>query len=35
MLADMSARNSEFDALARKNFDKAVAYVLDRVLGRA
>ena len=27
--------NSEFEASAKKNFDKAVAFVLERVIGRA
>ena len=27
--------SSQFDALAKKNFDQAVAYVLDRVIGKA
>jgi V/A-type H+-transporting ATPase subunit G/H/F-type H+-transporting ATPase subunit b len=34
-MADVSAKNNDFEALARKNFDKAVAYVLDRVIGKA
>ena len=33
--ADADAKNNQFDALAKKNFDKAVAYVLDRVIGKA
>ncbi len=33
--ADAGEKSSQFDALAKKNFDKAVAYVLDRVLGKA
>lgn len=33
--ADDSSRNSEFEASARKNFDKAVAFVLERVIGGA
>lgn len=32
---DEAARNSEFEASAKKNFDKAVAFVLERVIGRA
>jgi vacuolar-type H+-ATPase subunit H len=32
---DASAKNSQFDASAKKNFDKAVAYVLERVIGRS
>ena len=35
VMAEVSARTSEFETLAKKNFDKAVAYVLDRVLGKA
>lgn len=35
VLADVSAKNSEFEARTKKNFDKAVAFVLDRVLGQA
>lgn len=35
VMADATAKNSEFEALTKKNFDKAVAYVLDRVLGKA
>jgi len=27
--------NSEFETSAKKNFDKAVAFVLERVIGRA
>ena len=30
-----AAKNSEFEASAKKNFDKAVAFVLERVIGRA
>lgn len=33
--ADESSGNSEFETSARKNFDKAVAFVLERVIGRA
>src|SRR6187551_2896584 len=33
--ADIATKNSEFEALAKKNFDKAVAFVLERVIGRA
>lgn len=29
------ALNSEFEASARKNFEKAVSFVLERVIGRA
>jgi hypothetical protein len=33
--ADEASRNNEFEVSARKNFDKAVAFVLERVIGRA
>src|SRR6185295_10130921 len=33
--ADFASKNSEFETLAKKNFDKAVAFVLERVIGRA
>jgi F0F1-type ATP synthase membrane subunit b/b' len=33
--ADDSSRDSEFEVSARKNFDKAVAFVLERIIGRA
>lgn len=33
--ADMNDKSSQFDAMAKKNFDKAVAYVVDRVIGKA
>jgi len=33
--ADEAAKNSEFENSAKKNFDRAVAFVLDRVLGGA
>jgi vacuolar-type H+-ATPase subunit H len=33
--ADAGEKTSQFDALAEKNFDKAVAYVLERVVGKA
>ena len=33
--ADGTATNSEFEPTARKNFDKAVAFVMERVIGRA
>jgi vacuolar-type H+-ATPase subunit E/Vma4 len=33
--ADGASKNSDFEALAKKNFDKAVAFVLERVIGRA
>ncbi|NOH03612.1 MAG: hypothetical protein HND47_17460 [Chloroflexi bacterium] len=32
--ADGDSANSEFEASAKKNFDKAVAFVLERVIGR-
>ena len=35
VMSGVNAKNSEFEALTKKNFDKAVAYVLDRVLGKA
>lgn len=33
--ADIASKNSEFETQAKKNFDKAVAFVLERVIGRA
>lgn len=30
-----ASKNSDFEAAAKKNFDKAVAFVLERVIGRA
>jgi vacuolar-type H+-ATPase subunit H len=33
--SDEASRNDAFEASARKNFDKAVAFVLERVIGRA
>ena len=33
--SDDISGNSEFEASARKNLDKAVAFVVDRVIGRA
>lgn len=33
--ADIASKNSEFETLAQKNFDKAVSFVLERVIGRA
>ncbi len=33
--ADLESRNSEIEAKAKVNFDKAVAFVLERVIGRA
>ena len=32
---EIASKNSEFEALAKKNLDKAVAFVLERVIGRA
>lgn len=33
--SDIASKNSEFETLAKKNFDKAVSFVLERVIGRA
>jgi len=33
--AEAGEKASQFDALAKKNFDRAVAFVLDRVIGKA
>jgi len=33
--SDEGPQNSEFEASAKRNFDKAVAFVLERVIGRA
>jgi len=33
--ADLASKNSELDTKAKVNFDKAVAFVLERVIGRA
>ena len=33
--ADLASNNSETEAKAKANFDKAVAFVLERVIGRA
>jgi vacuolar-type H+-ATPase subunit E/Vma4 len=33
--AEVGEKTSQFDALAKKNFDRAVAFVLDRVIGKA
>jgi len=33
--ADNASKNSELEAKAKNNFDKAVAFVLERVIGRA
>ena len=35
ILSDVDAKKSELEKLANANFDKAVAYVLERVIGRA
>ena len=35
ILAEVEAKNREFEALAMKNFDRAVDYVLERVIGGA
>jgi vacuolar-type H+-ATPase subunit H len=35
VLADVDQKNSEIESKANANFDKAVAYVLERVIGRA
>ena len=35
ILDEVNRKNSEIEALANANFDKAVAYVLERVIGRA
>jgi len=32
--SDVASGNSEFEASAKKNFDKTVAFVLERVIGR-
>lgn len=33
--AEIASQNSAFEANAKKNFDKAVAFVLERVIGKA
>lgn len=33
--AEGASKNSEFEASAKSNFDKAVSFVLERVIGRA
>ena len=33
--AELASNNSEIEAKAKANFDKAVAFVLERVIGRA
>ena len=35
ILSDVDANKSQFETLAKANFDKAVAYVLERVIGKA
>ena len=35
IMTEVEKKNSQLDALAKKNFNKAVAYVLDRVIGKA
>src|SRR5262247_3707560 len=35
ILAEVEEKNKQFEALATSNFDRAVAYVLERVIGRA
>ena len=35
IVADVERKNSEIEAKANANLDKAVAYVLERVIGRA
>jgi vacuolar-type H+-ATPase subunit H len=35
ILADVDAKAGQFETLAKANFDKAVAYVLERVIGKA
>ncbi|MEP7136325.1 MAG: hypothetical protein ABI904_15460 [Chloroflexota bacterium] len=35
MTADSASKNSGIEAKAKANFDKAVAFVLQRVIGRA
>jgi len=32
---EMTDKSNQFEAMAKKNFDKAVAYVVDRVIGKA
>ncbi len=32
--AEGASKNSEFEAFAKNNFDKAVAFVLERVIGK-
>jgi cell division septum initiation protein DivIVA len=35
ILAEVEEKNKQFEALATKNLDRAVDYVLERVIGRA
>jgi len=35
ILSDVEANKNQFETLAKANFDKAVAYVLERVIGKA
>jgi cell division septum initiation protein DivIVA len=35
ILAESEEKNKQFEALAMRNLDRAVAYVLERVIGRA
>ena len=35
VVAEDTSLNSEFEASVKENFDKAVAFVLERVIGRA
>jgi len=35
ILSEVEEKNKQFEALAMSNLDRAVTYVLDRVIGRA
>src|SRR5512133_2885385 len=35
ILSEVEEKNRQFEALAMRNLDRAVTYVLDRVIGRA
>jgi len=35
ILSESEEKNKQFEALAMSNFDRAVAFVLERVIGRA
>jgi vacuolar-type H+-ATPase subunit H len=35
IVGESDKKNADFEAQSKKNFDKAVAYVLDRVTGKA